>query len=92
MGLVTEDYFQDLKATLEVWYQPYEKKLKELPVETVLSAIKLDKKNTKQGLHCILTRGAGRMEKIKLGAELDLGKLIAQSMEAIQSGNKIHES
>jgi len=83
MGLVTEDYFQDLKATLAVWHQPYEQKLKQLPIEAVLSAIKLDKKNTKQGLHCILTRGAGRMEKIRLGAEVDLGKLIGEAIQAI---------
>jgi 3-dehydroquinate synthase len=82
MGLVSEDYFQDLKAALAVWYQPYEQKLKQLPMETVLSAIKLDKKNTKQGLHCILTHGAGRMEKIRLGAEIDLGKLIGQAIRA----------
>ena len=83
MGLVTEDYFQHLKATLSVWFQPYEQKLKQLPIEAVLAAIKLDKKNTKQGLHCILTRGAGQMEKIKLTAELDLGKLIGQAIQAI---------
>jgi len=82
-GLVSEDYFQNLKATLAVWHQPYEQKLKQLPIATILSAIKLDKKNTKQGLHCILTRGAGRMEKIKLGTEVDLGKLIGQAIQTI---------
>ncbi len=82
MGLVGDDYFQRLKATLAVWYQPYEQKLKPLAIEGILSAIKLDKKNTKQGLHCILTRGAGHMEKIRLGAEVDLGKLIGQAIEA----------
>jgi len=83
MGLVAGDYFQDLKATLAVWYQPYEQKLKQLPIEAILSAIKLDKKNTKLGLHCILTRGAGRMEKIRLPTEIDLGKLIGQAIRAI---------
>ncbi|HEV3271592.1 MAG TPA: AroB-related putative sugar phosphate phospholyase (cyclizing) [Candidatus Methylacidiphilales bacterium] len=81
MGMVSEDYFQNLKAALAVWHRPYEQKLKELPIEAVLAAIKLDKKNTKQGLHCILTRGAGRMEKIRLGAEIDLGKLISRAIQ-----------
>jgi len=83
MGLVTDAYFQHLKSTLAVWYQPYEQKIKQVPIDAILSAIKLDKKNTKQGLHCILTHGAGRMEKIRLGTELDLGKLIGQAMDAI---------
>jgi 3-dehydroquinate synthase len=83
MGLVSDDHFQSLRATLAPWYQPCEQKLKTLPVETILAAIKLDKKNTRQGLHCILTRGPGRMEKVRLGIELDLGKLIQQTIQAI---------
>jgi 3-dehydroquinate synthase len=83
LGMVTDAYFQELKSTLAPWYLPYEQKLKQLPIESILSAIKLDKKNTKQGLHCILTRGAGRMEKIRLGAELDLGKLISQAVKVL---------
>jgi 3-dehydroquinate synthase len=80
MGLVTEDHFHHLRATLAPWYQPYEQKLKPLPIETILAAIKLDKKNTKQGLHCILTRGPGRMEKVGLGIGLDLGQLVRQAI------------
>jgi 3-dehydroquinate synthase len=85
MSFVTDDYFQSLKTALVPWYQPYEKKLHGIPVETILAAIKLDKKNTKEGLHCILTRGAGKMEKVRLGAELDLGKVMGEAIEAIQS-------
>jgi 3-dehydroquinate synthase len=83
MGLVTDAYFEELKTTLAPWYQPYEQKLKQLPIESILAAIKLDKKNTQQGLHCILTHGAGKMEKIRLGAELDLGKLIGQAIKVL---------
>jgi 3-dehydroquinate synthase len=83
LGLVTDDHFQSLRATLAPWYQPYEQKLKTLPVETILAAIKLDKKNTRQGLHCILTRGPGRMEKVRRGIELDLVKLIQQAILAL---------
>ena len=84
MGLVAEGYFQAVKSTLAPWHQPYEQKLTGLPIEAILSAIKLDKKNTKQGLHFILTRGAGRMEKIRLGGEVDLGKLIGEAIQAVQ--------
>lgn len=83
MGLVTDDHFQSLHAMLAPWYQPYEQKLKTLPIETILAAIKLDKKNTRQGLHCILTRGPGRMEKVRLGIELDLGQLVRQAILAL---------
>jgi 3-dehydroquinate synthase len=83
MGLVTEAYFRELQAALAIWYQPYEQKLKQLPLSDILSAIKLDKKNTKAGLHCILTRGAGQMEKIKMGPELDLGAWIGESTAVI---------
>jgi 3-dehydroquinate synthase len=82
MGLVTDDYFQSLKTVLEPWYRPYEEKLKPLAIETILTAIKLDKKNTRRGLFCILTRGPGRMEKIGLGPEIDLGMLLSQAIEA----------
>ena len=82
MGLVGEGHFQALRATLAPWYQPYEQKLKPLPIETILAAIKLDKKNTRQGLHCILTRGPGRMEKVRIGSELDLGQSIRQAILA----------
>ena len=81
LGLVGDGYFQELKKALTVWYQPYEQKLKQLPIEGILCAIKLDKKNTRHGLHCILTHGAGRMEKIKLGPEVDLGMLIAGAIQ-----------
>ena len=83
MGFVVESYFQELKTTLAPWYQPYEKEIKQKPIETILSAIKLDKKNTRAGLHCILTRGAGHMEKIKMGPEIDLPKLLAQAIAAL---------
>ena len=82
MGLVGQDHFQALRATLAPWYQPYEQKLKPLPIETILAAIKLDKKNTQQGLHCILTHGPGRMEKVRIGGELDLGQSIRQAILA----------
>ena len=83
MGMVTDAYFAELKAALAPWHEPYGEKLKQLPIATILSAIKLDKKNTKAGLHCILTRGAGRMEKIRMGAELDLGEVIGECISVL---------
>jgi 3-dehydroquinate synthase len=83
MGFIAMDDFQALRKTLAPWHQPYEEKLKPLPIESILAAIKLDKKNTRAGLHCILTRGPGRMEKMRLGMELDLGGLVRQGIQII---------
>jgi len=83
MGFISAADFQALQKTLAPWYQPYEEKLKPLPIDTILAAIKLDKKNTRAGLHCILTHGPGHMEKVRLGMELDLGKLVSQAIQII---------
>jgi 3-dehydroquinate synthase len=72
MGWVTPDYFQELRERLRPWYQPYERKLKSLDVNHVLGAVKHDKKNTKDAINCILTRGAGRMEKTAVNLEQQL--------------------
>lgn len=83
MHYIFDADFRALRETLAPWYQPYEEKLKPLSIETILAAIKLDKKNTRAGLHCILTHGPGHMEKVRLGIELDLGKLVSQAIQII---------
>lgn len=72
LGWVSTDYFQDLKNRLRPWYQPYEQKLKSLDLTKILNAIKHDKKNTRDAVNCILTRGAGRMEKTAVNLEQQL--------------------
>lgn len=63
LGLAPEAHFQELKALLAPWYQPYEKVLREAPRNDIFKAVKHDKKNTGTAVNCILTRGFGRMEK-----------------------------
>jgi 3-dehydroquinate synthase len=72
MGWVTTEYFQELRRRLRPWYQPYEQKLKSLDLTKVFNAIKHDKKNTRDAVHCILTRGAGRMEKTAVNLDQQL--------------------
>jgi 3-dehydroquinate synthase len=69
MGWVGPDYFRELKHRLLPWYRPYEQKLKSLDLGEILGAIKRDKKNTQRAINCILTRGAGRMEKSGIDLE-----------------------
>lgn len=75
---VTAGYFHDLKVRLQPWYQPYEQKLKTLELDHILGAIKHDKKNTRDSVNCILTRGAGQMEKKGVNLEEELRPWIAE--------------
>jgi 3-dehydroquinate synthase len=83
LGLIAPDALACLQLILKPWYSPYEEKVRLAPMAKILAAIKLDKKNTRHGIHCILTRGAGRMEKIRIGPELDLEKLIDEARSAL---------
>ncbi len=63
VGLVPQEHFEELCGFLMPWCHPYQNILLGLPVESVLTAIRHDKKNTGEVINCILTRGFGRMEK-----------------------------
>jgi 3-dehydroquinate synthase len=78
LGWVSPEYFQDLRNRLRPWYQPYEQKLKSLDLAKILNAIKHDKKNTRDAVNCILTRGAGQMEKAPVNLEQQLRPWIAE--------------
>jgi 3-dehydroquinate synthase len=78
LGWVTPAYFHDLRARLQRWYQPYEQKLKALELDAILTAIKHDKKNTRDSVNCILTRGAGQMEKHGVNLDQQLRPWIAR--------------
>jgi 3-dehydroquinate synthase len=75
---VSPDYFQELRNRLRPWYQPYEQRLKSLDLAKILAAIKHDKKNTKDAVNCILTRGAGRMEKFAVNLDGQLRPWVAE--------------
>ena len=66
LGWVTDEYFQSLRGWLTPYYAPYQDTLRQADQEKILSAMRLDKKNTGDTLGCILTRGAGAMERTKL--------------------------
>jgi 3-dehydroquinate synthase len=72
LGLVPLSEYEDLKKYLYLWCQPYGKMLLKADQESIFKAIKHDKKNTGDSVNCILTRGAGRMEKMKVDFSGDL--------------------
>ena len=77
LGLVDHAYFTALKERLRPWHEPFGSKLKSVELSAILSAIKLDKKSTRTAVNCILTRGAGRMEKIPVDMETQLRPALA---------------
>jgi 3-dehydroquinate synthase len=83
LGWVTPDYFQSLQDWLVPYYAPYQKTLLGADPERILAAMRLDKKNTGDTLGCILTRGAGRMEKTKLSFEGQVRPLLAGALAQI---------
>jgi 3-dehydroquinate synthase len=82
LGWVGMDYFQDLNTRLRPWYHPYEDKLKSLDLTKVFNAIKHDKKNTRDAVNCILTRGAGLMEKTAVNLDEQLRPWVAEFITA----------
>jgi 3-dehydroquinate synthase len=72
LGLVADPHYQDLKKRLSPWCHPYGEVLLKADREAIFKAIRYDKKNTGEAVNCILTRGAGRMEKMKVDFSADL--------------------
>jgi 3-dehydroquinate synthase len=66
LGLVTASHYQDLKLRLSSWCKPYGNELLKADPEAIFKAIRHDKKNTGDAVNCILTRGEGYMEKMKV--------------------------
>jgi 3-dehydroquinate synthase len=72
LNLVSVQHYQDLKQSLEPWHKPYGSILQKADRDNIFRAIKHDKKNTGDSINCILTRGPGRMEKIRVDFVNDL--------------------
>jgi 3-dehydroquinate synthase len=75
LGLLPAGYFDRLGAWLRPYFGGHEADLRSLDVSAVLRSMKLDKKNDGDKITLILTRGAGRMEKVQLNAAMIPGLL-----------------
>jgi len=75
-GLVTDAHYNDVKANLRQWYDPFGKKLKQFKSDQIINAIRKDKKAEGGMINCILTRGFGKMEKYRL----DIDKTITSGV------------
>jgi 3-dehydroquinate synthase len=72
LGLVSMDYYGNLKRQLQPWYYPYGTKLFSVDKDEIFKAVKHDKKNTGDSINCILTHGPGRMEKTPVDLKKNL--------------------
>lgn len=80
-GMVTDDAFERLRRELHPWYAPYERYLRGLAPQALAAAIRLDKKNTAQGVQCILTEGPGAMRKVPVALEEEILPAVAEFAE-----------
>ena len=78
LGLIRTGQFAELDGFLKRFYMPYERILGTVDFESIIAAVKLDKKNTRGALNCILTSGAGKMAKQQLDLEKELRPLLAE--------------
>lgn len=78
LGYVPAGYTRKLMELFRPYYTPYEKVLANADLEKVLGAMKLDKKNAGGKIVCILTKGAGAMEKIPLQLEEQVRPMLSE--------------
>lgn len=72
LGIAPGGSFRALDGFLRPFYEPYQRELAPVGSEQLASALSKDKKNTGAGITCILTAGAGRMEKRALDLQTQL--------------------
>ena len=81
LGLVADAHYQDLKQRLSPWCSPYGNLLPKADRTAIFNAIRHDKKNTGDAVNCILTSGAGHMEKMKVDFAADLVPAVEEFIE-----------
>jgi 3-dehydroquinate synthase len=82
LKLAERAHFEHLRSELVPWCTPYGEQLKNVNLDEVIAAMRRDKKNTADGVNCILTRGYGQMEKVRV----DIDGLIAPSLRELIAG------
>jgi 3-dehydroquinate synthase len=85
MSMTDRAHFDDVRAQLLPWCQPYGDLLAKVNLDEVIRAMRRDKKNTVDGVNCILTYGFGKMEKRRV----DIDKVVAPCLQAFIA-NELH--
>jgi 3-dehydroquinate synthase len=82
-GWVGEAHYMDLQRLLRPFYEPFDKIVRNLSVDGIVDAMKLDKKASGGRLACILTRGPGAMEKVELESPDEARHLLGVFMNTL---------
>ena len=82
-GWVEKAHYATLQRLLYPFYEPFENIVRNLSVDGIVDAMKLDKKVSEGRLACILTHGPGAMEKVGLESPEEARYLIGNFMNSL---------
>ena len=83
LDLAPVGHYAELNEFLRPYYDPFQKQLASVPIEPIIAAMRLDKKNTNDAMNCILTRGFGAMEKRSVDPQRELRPLLRAFFETL---------
>jgi 3-dehydroquinate synthase len=81
LALAPAGSYAEIGGFLKPWYEPFQRMIKSADIQSIVAAMKLDKKNTSGKMNCILTRGFGQMEKRSIDPERELIPLLRAFLE-----------
>lgn len=83
LALAPKGSYEEIGQFLKPWYEPFQTMIKQADIESIIAAMKLDKKNTSGKMNCILTKGFGRMEKRSIDPGLELAPLLREFLGSL---------
>ncbi len=83
LDMISSGSHSELHSWILDYYRPFDKMLIQANFDHILSAMKTDKKNTAGKVNCILTRGAGKMEKVPLDLDTQITPLLKEFLTEI---------
>ncbi len=83
--LVSAEHFLEVDSVLRRIYRPFEQRLRDAGMESILSGMRADKKNTHGATYVILTNGPGAMVKTKVDLDKEIAPLLTEFIRAIQA-------
>jgi 3-dehydroquinate synthase len=82
-GMAPAGHFDEIHAALRPLYAPSAPRLRDAGMESVLAAMRTDKKNVHGATYVILTRGPGRMEKTRVDLAGEIAAPLSEFMRLV---------
>ncbi|MDX6766668.1 MAG: hypothetical protein SFU85_07750 [Candidatus Methylacidiphilales bacterium] len=83
IGWLPQGQYREMLSLLTPFFAPYQTLIKGAELDKITGAMKWDKKNTGGRIHCILTRGPGKMEKTDAIPPEDLARHMGSFLETL---------